>query len=283
MQTIIVPNGGDGGALLVTLTTAVPVALSDPAVRDALRATSHLAHAMLVARDDRMRNRFAKMAVGSANLAVELIEAAFGPLDQDRAIVYQGTDNGFTCGSNGKPPIPFPWPAKNIGTIDDLMRSRVVAPDIIDLVRQAKAQGSDLGLLVEAPQRLAEQLGVSLSEKSAADLALLSPDAIGRIKDPVQREAIGLFHAVLKDGRFTDTWFERPYEVARELNINISEAALLRSIAVVNTDTDMAGFGAHIAVGIVWAGVCIAVGTAFVGQMNPIDSLIEDRSGVAKL
>ena len=94
-----------------------------------------------------------------------------------------------------------------------------------------------------------------------------------------------MFHAVLKDGRFTTDWFERPRLVADELKFKLSDSALDKILAVGSRGSiidRLSDGGSAIAAGVIWAGVCIAVGTLFVGQMNPLDTLIKDRSNVEK-
>lgn len=283
MQTLIVPNGGKDGAILVTSQGATSVLVANPALLHILKATSHLTAAADAAASTATQNSFAKMAVGASHLAVELVEAAFGPLDKDRAIVYQDDGDGFTCGSTGKPPIPIHWPANPVKEPGDLLKSRAIAPDVIELVRLAKAQGKNLLLLLDDPAALAKQVGVKLSEKSLADLGRLSPEKVAGVTDPVDKEVVQLFRAVLKDGRYTSSWIERPYEIARALDVKISEAALQR-VAGVGGQIGGAGIRSDSAIcaGVIWAGVCIAVGTLFVGQINPLDTLIDDRSGKAK-
>lgn len=235
--------------------------------------------------DKTTRSRLAKLAVGSSNISVELVEGLYGTMSTDRAIIFQDPDGGFTCGSTGKPPLPVPWPPNPFSDPSDLIKAGVLDADVLNLIRESKAAGKDLTRVFEEPTAAARELGLSLSSKSAEDLHQLAPSNISKVKDRVDKEMLTLFHEVIKDGRYTETWFTGPNEVAQELKVKISDVAIERILTVAT----QARFGggsivsvSAIAAGVIWAGVCIAVGTLFVGQMNPIDTLVKDRSGKAK-
>lgn len=285
MKSLIVFAGGAQGALLFTEDKAIPLAPLKGELLSSIKATGRLVQALAAARERSVQSKLSKMAIGAANISVELAEAQFGALNPDRAIVYQDEDGGFTCGSTGKPPIPFPWPPRPIREPGDLVRQGVIEADVLELIRAAKGAGRDLTQVFEKPAAAAKELGLKLSAKNAEALTLLAPSNLARIKDPVDQEVMKMFHAVLKDGRFTTDWFDRPQQVADALKIKLSETALEKIIAVGGRGSildRLSDGGAAIAAGVIWAGVCIAVGTLFVGQMNPIDSLIQDRSGVEK-
>ena len=285
MKTLVAFDGGAKGALLITETGVLPMPPLKPDLLQALKGTAKLVSSLGASTDKSMQSKLSKMAIGAANLAVEMAEGQFGALNPNRAIIYQDEDGGFTCGSTGKPPLPFPWPPRPIREPGDLVRQGLVEQPIVDLIRSAKAKGMDLTKVFEAPAATAKELGLKLPAKDAETLAQFAPSKVAAIKDPADREVLNLFHAVLQDGRFTDDWFERPVEVAGKLKVKLSDTAIERVLA-----TGGRGFGglrasdggSAICAGVVWAGVCIAVGTLFVGQMNPLDSLIKDRSGLDK-
>jgi hypothetical protein len=284
MKTLVVFNGGRDGCLLLTNDSAIAVPPLETDARLALKATAALTMAMAGAANKGARNKLSTLAIGSANLAVELVEGSLGALNPDRAIVYQDDDGGFTCGSTGKPPIPVPWPP-GLGEPGDLVKRGIIEADVLEVIRTAKARGMDFTKLFEAPAATAKELGVPLSPKGARELGQLAPSRTSELKDPVDREVVGLFHAVLKDGRFIEDWFRRPVDVARALKVKLSDKAIEQIISIssaVNLGKAADDFGNYIAAGVVWAGVCIAVGTLFVGQMNPLDTLIRDRSGTEK-
>jgi hypothetical protein len=286
MKTLVAFDGGANGAMLITGTAVLPL---PPLKRDllhALKATAKLVSSLATSSDRAMQGKLSKMAIGSANLAIEMAEGQFGALNPDRAIIFQDDDGGFTCGSTGKPPIPFPWPPRPIRDASDLVRKGVVEQPIVDLIRGAKAKGIELTKLFEDPVSTAKSLGVKLPARDAETLAQFAPSKLAAVKDPVDREVLALFHAVLKDGSHTDDWFDRPVEVATKLKVKLSEGAVERVLAIggrgIGGMRDPSNASSAITAGVIWAGVCIAVGTLFVGQMNPLDTLIKDRSGVAK-
>lgn len=285
MKTLMVFGGGAQGALLLTAERVLPIPPLKPELLSSIKAAGRLVHALAAAPERALQSKLSKMAIGAANLAVEIAEGQYGALNPDRAIIYQSDDGGFTCGSTGKPPIPFPWPPRPIKEPQDLVRQGVIEADVLELIRTAKAGGRDLTQLFEKPAAVAKELGIKLSAKNAEALQLLAPSNLARIKDPVDQEVMKMFHAVLKDGRFTTDWFDRPQAVADMLKVKISEAAIEKIIAVGGRGSladRLSDGGTAIAAGVIWAGVCIAIGTLFVGQMNPIDSLIRDRSGLEK-
>jgi hypothetical protein len=290
MKTLLIFNGGKEGGLLLTSDGAWPAPPFEADILNSLKATAKLVMALTAASDREVQSKLSRMAIGAANLSVEMIENLLGPLDPERAIVFQDADGGFTCGSTGKPPLPVYWPPRFLHGTDELIKTGIVSADVVELIKESKAKGKDLIELFEQPAAVARELGLPLSAKGAEDLSKLAPSKTAAVENPVGREILNLFYAVLRDGRFTETWFNRPYEVSRLLNVTLSETALERILALgspqlLNADpahkmylTDRG----WIAVGIIFAGVCIAIGTLFVGQIDPIDSLVRDNSGEAK-
>lgn len=286
MKTLMIFNGGAEGGLLLAEKGVFTAPPFETDLINALKATSKLVKAMSASSDSHVYSKLSKMAIGAANLSVEMVENLFGPLDPERAVVFQDDDGGFTCGSTGKPPLPIPWPPRPFKDANDLIKNGVVEADVLELIRESKAKGKNLIEVFEKPAAAAKELGLSLSAKSAEDLSQLAPSRTSKVKDPVDREMLDLFYAVLKDGRFTETWYERPHETAHELKVKISEAALERLVNVAGQASlgpvALRASDSAICAGIIWAGVCIAIGTLFVGQMNPIDTLVRDRSGAVK-
>jgi hypothetical protein len=285
MKTLIIFNGGSEGGLLLTPNGVFTAPPFEPDLLNALKATAKLVMAMNASSEKDIQSKFSRMAIGAANLSVEMVENLLGPLDPERAIVFQDSDGGFTCGSTGKPPLAIPWPPSPFKDANDLIKAGVIDADVLELIKESKAKARDLTKVFEQPAAAAKELGLPLSAKSAEDLSQLAPSKVSKIKDPVDREMLELFHAVLKDGRFTQNWFHRPYEVARLLKVKISDIAQERILNVAgqaNLGMAHAKPSGAICAGVVWAGVCIAVGTLFVGQMNPIDALVKDRSGGVK-
>ena len=77
-----------------------------------LRSVNELCRAVAGTPEKSAREKLSRSLVTIANLAVGRVEGVVGALDGDAALVFQDDDDGgFTCGSTGKPPVPFPWPA----------------------------------------------------------------------------------------------------------------------------------------------------------------------------
>lgn len=290
VRIVVLFGGGDAGGFIITENGIRPIPPFDPAIRLNLRATNAMVRAITAARADDVRARISKSATSLCMLAVEQVEEAIGPLQGETSLLYQDEDGAFTCGSTGKPPIPIPWPPQSRPSVQDYLSAGVVERDLVTLVRAARAKNIPLTKVFEVPQDVAEELGLPLSQKSAGDLRALAPDHQVAIKDPVDREVVAFFYKVAEDGRHLDNWFARPYEVAKDLNFKLSEAA---AELILTGSRITAGGGlvelsdaAVIAAGVVWAGVCIVVGTAthqYGDYAQPIGTFITDRSQAVKI
>jgi len=64
--------------------------------------------------------KLGRQATELCNLAIGQLEQLLGPLDRDRALVYQSEHGGFTCGAVGGPPLAFSWPPKSCKSIAGL-------------------------------------------------------------------------------------------------------------------------------------------------------------------
>jgi hypothetical protein len=284
MKTVILVGGGDAGGLIITEHGVRPIPPFDPSVRLALRSASAMVNAAANCKDESAARKMARQATSLSNLAVEVVEKVLGPLAADRAIVYQDDDGGFSCGSTGKPPIPIPWPPSPLPSVTDLLAAGVIETDLVDFLRQARERKLNFIDLFEKPQAVAKKLGITLSEKSANDLHVLAPSKLTAIKDPTDREIIGFFQKVAKDGRYLDTWYREPYEVSQALELSISERALERLVSgggmAVRRRAD--DIGPYIAAGIAWAVVCIVIGTVLTPKYRAIDEIVKDHSGIEK-
>lgn len=286
MKTVILFGGGDAGGLLITEHGVRPIPPFDPGVLLNLKAAGAMVNAVAAARDDTAARKFSKLATSLCNLAVQLVEEVVGPLDADRALIFQDEDGGFTCGSSGKPPIPLPWPPRRLPSVPDLLAAGAIEPDLVEILRRARERKIKLTAVFEKPAELAKRLGVTVSEKTVRDLHAMAPSQLSKVQDASDREIIGFFHKVAQDGRYLDTWVARPYEVARALKVSISDAALERLLS----GGAAAAFSQHglmmpveIKVGIVWVVVCIAVGIAFGSKSRIIEDIVQDHSGIEKL
>ncbi len=287
MKSVILFGGGDAGGLIITKHGVRPIPPFAPEVRFALKAAASMVNAVSATQSESTGKKIAKVATSLCNLSVELVEQVVGPLDENRAIVYQDEDGGFTCGSTGKPPIPIPWPPQLAPSVPDLIAAGVIEPDLVAFLDQARNAKVKIIEVFEKPQSVAKKLNISLSEKSASDLNLLAPSKLNNVKDETEREIIGFFQKVAEDGRYLETWFAQPYEVSETLKVKLSDRAL-EQIATGGAATAFSLGGTvnvstAIKAGVVWAIVCIAVGIIFGEQQLPIDQIVKDRSGAEKI
>jgi hypothetical protein len=230
MQTVILIGGGDAGGIILTEHGVRTIPPFDPAILRSLKSAAHMVQALTEARTDGIRGKLAKQATTLCNLAVEQIEQVLGPLNADRSVIFQDDSGGFTCGSTGKPPIALPWPPKEMPSVQDLITAGTIQADLVELVQKAQASKVAITDVFEKPMDVAKKLGVSLSEKSAKDLNVLAPSKLADIKDETDKEIVRFLHAAIKDGRYLQTWFGRPYEVSQSLKFGLSDNALERLV-----------------------------------------------------
>ena len=284
MSTVILFGGGDGGGLFIGANGVRPIPPFDPSVLLTLQATARVVTAAAKAKHETLKRKLGKEANLLSNLSVELVESVVGPLDSGRAIVFQDDDGGFTCGSNGKPPVPIPWPPSQLPTAGELIAAGVIEPEVVDLVRRANAQGIKYLDIFEKPNEVAAKVGIKLSERSAHSLSLVSPAKVAQIKDPTEREVMGFFLKVAQDGQYLDTWFTYPHEVAGKLGLSVSESAIEKILAgggIIGNPAADDGSSA-IAAGIAWGVVCIVIGIVC-GETSPINEIVVDVSGMQKI
>lgn len=277
MKTVILFGGGDGGGLILTENGVRPIPPFDPAIRHNLKSAAAMVNAASATENVNIQRKMAKLATSICNLAVEQVEEVLGPLDADRSLIFQDDEGGFTCGSTGKPPIPLPWPPMSFQSLQEFVAAGVVETEMIDLVKQAHNNNIALAEIFEDPVNIAKKLGLKLSKKSVNDLQMLAPSRLASIKDATDREIVRFFHKVAEDGRYLDTWLNRPYEVSRELKIKLSEDALER---LVTRGGLMLQRGAKVAIGPL---IVIIIVVIIVDRCKPPRSHIIDRSGIEKI
>jgi len=231
--------------------------------------------------DRQKRDELGILTTKTANYLVEQIEAIVGDLNQENAIVYEGLNNGFVCGADGKAPVFIAQDVLQSLTLESIISSGMIDADFVTLVEAADKQGAEWSEVLENPKQQAEALGVTISEKTAYDLNRLAPSQLDNINDPATREYIAFFHAVLKDGRYLEIWQSKPGEVAEKLGIELSDEVIEKNFMLFpggsyknSCPRGALGGGAVVAIGIV---LCIVVTIA-------VDkSMVTDRSGVEKL
>ena len=278
MAQVILFGGGDGGGLLITANGVRPIPPFDPGLRLHLRGVAALVQSSVFLRQQSHARELNGLVNKLSNIAIGCVEAVVGPLDGVNGLIFQDEDGGFTCGSTGKPPIPLPWPPRVTLGLGDLVAHGVVERDVVDFISAASAAKIPARDIVARPTEIAKKLKLQLSQRAVSDLSQLAPENIGRITDPTNREVVTFFNKVLDDGRFVDRFASQPFQVAKDLGIELSEAALDRLIAGgswVDPESVQNPIAVAVAVGIV---IMLVDDEAITGLQN-----VRDLSGVRKL
>jgi hypothetical protein len=274
MAQVILFGGGDAGGIIITEHGVRRIPPFDPGTRLQLRGLSALANAGRYAHGDAAKELSGIVGRLSSDV-IGRVERIVGPLSGANSLVYDDPDGGFVCGSTGQPPIPFP-PRGTVASISDLVAGGALEPELIGFLNEATKRGVSVDRFLEDPSGTAEELGVSLSERAAGDLQRLAPSNVGQIADPVEREVVTYFHAVVRDGHHYTTWATEPYETSKRLDVTLSDAAIGRLLHA-GSSAGNAAFGP--------IAVAIAVGIVIMLVDRPISTIneqIQDRSGVAK-
>jgi hypothetical protein len=281
MSQVILFGGGDGGGILITSNGVRRIPPFDPSIRLQLRGLSALLNGIRLL-PNAPAEEMTTLVNRVSNIFIEQVEAVVGPLEGDNSLVYQDEDGGFTCGSTGRPPIPFPWAIESFPSFNDLTANGVLNLDLIDFFSKATEQQMKIIDVIENPVAAATELDIQLSEKTVQDIWRLAPSQIDRISDPVDREVVEFFHKVAEDGRFLSTWATRPYEAATRLDVKLSDDALDRIL--ISRASTVIDPGAVMNPAIV---VGVAVGVAVVIMLvdrNAEQGIlgVRDSSGVVK-
>jgi hypothetical protein len=287
MKRLVIPDGGRKGALITTENGVRSIQPFNPHILHLLKAGASLVKASTSAGESKDSRAVARHSLTIVNLTVQEIEQAIGPLDADASILYYDDDGGFSCGSTGRLPVPFPWPPSPIPSIQDLLAAGVVEPELIDYLEQGRASGLALRRMFEQPEEVARELHIKLSEKSVADLKQLDPSSVVTIKDPTDREILEFFHKVVADGRFIQTWFSKPYEISHALEVELSDAAIERLLAggaLVSHGPNGGGPVADFGVSVITVSVADAVIVYIVAtKSRPIEEVVQDLSEIDKV
>ena len=225
MAQLILFGGGDGGGLLIGSHGVRPVPPFNSDIRLQLHGVSALLNGKGATSQESV-NEMGTLSHRLSNLIFAEVEHIVGPLEGEHSLIYQSERGGFYCGSMGKAPVAFTWPPDHAASIQDLITNGIVERELVDFVEAALKQKMDILELLENPAHAAGKLGIRLSERSSNDLHRLAPSELSKIEDPVTREVVEFFYAVAKDGRFLSTWTKRPYAVAAELKVTLSEPAI---------------------------------------------------------
>jgi hypothetical protein len=279
MAQVLLFDGGSNGGLLQGSQGVRPIPPFDPALREELRALGALLRAVSANPNEDERRTIMEHARKLAGYVIEQVEGVVGPLDDQAGLVYQDEGGGFTCGSSGKPPLPFPWPATQITGVEEVLGVGILEQELIELFQ--RAPDIDTAMFLERPAEIAAEHGVKLSARTTEHLQRLAPSRINEISDPATREVVEFFHRVLADRRYVDSWSRRPYEVAQQLGVELSPPAADLILAGGNA----LGIPNASRVGIIWVVVVIVVGVIVLVdyQAKIVVRSIDDHSGLKKL
>ena len=162
-------------------------------------------------------------------------------------------------------------------SLGDLIAAGVLERELVDFLNKAGEKKMEICDVLEDPTGAAHKLGVRLSERTIKDLQQVAPSRVEKISDPVSREVVQFFHQVAKDGRFLTTWATRPYQVADQLKVQLSDAALERILAAgASTASDPSGRACFVVILAVWV-VIQVIRVVWVDDVT-----ITDASGVEK-
>lgn len=108
MAKLILFGGGDAGGIMITQNGIKPIPPFDPLLRLRLRGLSLLLHGSVG------NTQIEALTTKAAHILVNDLQdvAGVGSLEGENSVVYWDVDDGFTCGSTGK---PFPIPPRKGG------------------------------------------------------------------------------------------------------------------------------------------------------------------------
>jgi hypothetical protein len=242
MTKVVIFGGGNKGGIIITSTGVRPIPPFEPGVLLQLRGLGQLIHSLEKITSENMRRKISPLINNLSMLVMEEVEEIVGQLEGEHSLIYQDDYGGFSCGSTGQPPVPFLWPPSSVPQIRDLIRSGIVDSELVKFLQKAKSQNIDFIEVFEDSEAIAKKLGFDLSEQAHRDLKFLAPSQIDNINDATDRQIVDFFHKVISDGRFLQICVTQPYEVSKELGIELSEKAierisLGRSVTFLRTQT----------------------------------------------
>jgi hypothetical protein len=276
MAKIILFGGSDGGGIVIGPNGVTPIPPFDPAMLLQFESVSRLLRAERQLGNADTRGQLAVAINSVTNLLVSQVEDTIGEVDEDSGIVFLGEDGGFTCGSSGRPPIPLPWPPRDVPSMEEIISRRVIRDDTVAFLEAAAAYNADFEALFDNPKREAERLGLDLPSEVASQVRALNLNNADRITDPVDREVVSFFQATVKDGQYLAEWASEPARVAELVGFPISQAAVER-IGTVSQLVAREQYGEN---RIIWIVVGIVVIVAVVATEGEAE--IADLSGIEK-
>jgi hypothetical protein len=280
MGRVILFNGGVGGGLYMSGDAVSTIPAFPSSLLAHLRAVSDLLYAsQQKTSDTKQTNELSILVSRVANLAVERVEAAVGPLDDTDSLVYLHDDGGFTCGSTGAPPRPVGWPPGPRTTLDELIHRDLIAADVIQFLERGKDRGLEVADMLNDPAASALSIGMKLSDRAVENLKPLAPSRLESVTDPVNRSVLAFYHKVIDDGRYVDTWMREPAAVAKSLGVELE----IRAIdAILGSSAIIGRSGGDVANLSIEQGVVVVVVAIIVLRDKPELENVRDFSGIYK-
>ena len=279
MGRLIVLNGGTSGGIYIHSDRVQPISQLPQPVLMHLRAVADLLRATRGSspKEDTSKD-LQTLVTKVANLAIERVESAIGPLDGEDSLVYLEDDDGFICGSTGAPPRPIKWPPVGPPSIEELVQRGLLAPDIGEFLRRTHAHGLKVAAVLEDPVSAAKLVGLQLSDLAIANLKPLAPSQVDAISDPVDRSIVDFFYQVSEDGRFLDRWNREPAAVAKTLGVELKISAIDRILGA-NAIIGRPGLVANLSIE---QGIVVGIVAVVLLAKPPEFNSIRDRSGITK-
>ncbi len=106
-RIVILFGGGDAGGIIITPHGIKRIPPWNPLITATLKGLQHLMHADVSIDDREISNEISGVAARLNDRIVGWVDNEVGSAT---SIVFLDGDDGFVCGSTGKPPIPIPRP-----------------------------------------------------------------------------------------------------------------------------------------------------------------------------
>ncbi len=278
MGKIILFGGGDGGGLRIGPNGVEPIPPYNPAIRLQLRALHQLVQATNLVPKKVSSKLLTPIVSKLTSALLGQIEPITGEIDADNGLVYQDVDGGFTCGSTGKPPIPFPWPVGSLHIVDEVLARGILKPAALTFLEQAARHKLDVFAVTKNPEAAAKRMGIVLTSDIKESLSELALDR-SSVDDEYDRELLDLYRKVVTDGRFIEEWTLNPSLVAEKLKVKVSQPAIDRLIAI--RDRGAIGVDGPGTVMCPYA-VAVVIAVVIVVARREFDLPVRDLSGTKK-
>ncbi len=276
MAKVIIFGGGDGGGIRITPNGIKPIPPFGPPFLFQIRALNELAHAFYRMREKDSVRLLGDVITKLTGAVLTQLEAQVGEIDADNGLIYQGMSGGFSCGSTGKPPIPFPWPVDPRRTVVDMVSRGILDTQTISFLEQAADHKVDVFTVAQNPRAAASRIGVNLTPEVEQSLLTLNLDK-SKIENPIDKEIIEFYLKVVHDGRYIADWVVDPAMVSERLKLKVSQLALDRVF-------DIRDFGLQqVGSSLPAYAVAVVIVIVIIAWTHEVELPVIDRSGIAKL